>query len=219
MLLREIFPIAEVSNRIIEPVTISELGLADIDLVCAHKTIAMRDIGASIGYRAKVLDPLIDLNQFADAFDEGDPWLFQYIEQYLGETTLHDVYAVDVLLSDQSLDYRTVAELVVAAAYPNVLHIASVEFSNPRRPIPPAQQIRAGTRYKGLGLFALLVENCVAFAHDRGLSGICLTPSAHDLVPLFTSHGFAPDDNEFAELMRAAGSAGPMTLPVVQNAG
>jgi len=53
----------------------------------------MMDIGASIGYRAKVRDPQVDLDQFADAFDDDDPKLFEYIGEYLGEATLNDIYA------------------------------------------------------------------------------------------------------------------------------
>lgn len=210
MPLRDVFPLDEVTQRIGEPVVVSEHDLAAIDAICEIKREGMVDIGSSIGYRAKVLDEALDLEQFANAFNDHDPKLFEYIGHHLHQPALHDVFYANVELADQSAKYRTVAELLIAVAYPNVMHIGDVEFSNPRKPISKRKRTRAFTHYKGLGLLGLLIDNCVAYAGENGLDAICLTPAGHDLVPLFESLGFVRDDNDLAELMRQAGSAGPM---------
>ena len=87
MPLRDVFPQADVLERIGEPVIISELDRSQVNLICENKRKQMMDVGASIGYRAKVRDPQVDLDQFADAFDDDDPKLFEYISEYLNEPT------------------------------------------------------------------------------------------------------------------------------------
>ena len=64
----------------------------------------------------------------------------------------------------------------------------------------------------------MLIDNCVDYAGEKNLVAICLTPTGHDLVPLFESLGFVRDDNDLAELMRQAGSAGPMRRPIPKGA-
>src|SRR5262249_6231060 len=142
---------------------------------------------------------------------------YERIAAAIGEPTLTDIHYWHVRLADTAASYRTVSELLLAVCAPNVLHIGDVEFSNPRRPIAPARRTRSMTFYKGLGLFGSLVDRCVEFAEEKGLDAICLTPAAHDLVPLFESAGFEKDENEYADQIRDAGMAGPMSLRVPPN--
>ncbi len=214
MELRDILPRDDIAARVDEGVLFSEFTNREMDEICSRKTKSMLDVGSSIGYRLKLLNPGLNLEQFSGAFDGDDPYLFSYIATVVGARTLLDVHYWHVELEDDSPDYRTVSEFLVAVCSPNVLHIADLEFSNPRRPIALAQRSRLMTRYKGLGLLGALTDRCIAFAGEKRLDAICLTPAAHDLVPVFEAVGFVLDDNALAQQMREAGMPGPMSLRV-----
>lgn len=212
MELNEVLPSEEAARRVNEDVVMSEYDLTQVDEICDLKRRSMLDIGLAIGYRLKVDNPEVNLEQFADAFANADPKLYERFDHLLGEPTLNDVCYSHVQLADENVEYRTVAELLVAVAYPNVLHIGDVQFSNPHRPVTEQNQIRVHSHFKGLGLLPTLIDNCIEFAQEYGLDSICLTPAADDLVPVFESVGLSRDDNPLAEIMRQGGMPGPMSM-------
>ena len=214
MELNEVLPSEEAARRVNENVVMSEYDLTRVDEICDLKRRSMLDIGLAIGYRLKVNNPEFDLEQFSAAYENSDPKLYEEFSKFLGEPALHSLCYSHVQLADENVDYRTVAELLIAVAYPNVLHIGDVEFSNPSRPVPEENRVRAFSHFKGLGLLPTLVGNCIEFAQVKELSSICLTPAADDLVPLFESVGFSADENPLSDIMRNAGMPGPMSLDI-----
>lgn len=214
MELNDVLPSDEAASRLNQDVVVSNYGFAQVNEICELKRRSMLDIGLAIGYRIKVNNPEFDLEQYAAAYENVDPKLYEQFSVALGESALLDLSYSHAQLADEKADYRTVAELLIAIAYPNVLHIGDVEFSNPSLPVPEESRIRAFSHFKGLGLLPALVGNCVDFANEKGLDSICITPAADDLIPLFESVGFYTDANPLADIMRNAGMPGPMSLDI-----
>jgi hypothetical protein len=212
--LSQVFPADEASNRVGCEVVIETFEFEQIDEICAIEQQTMLDVGAAIGYRMKLDYPELDLEQFSAAFDSRDPRLYEYLSAELQAPTIDDLFYGHVRLADESADYRTVAELLIAVAYPGVVHIGDVEFSNPLAPLAEDEITRPMTRFKGLGLLGETIQRSVKLAQRLGLSAVCLTPAEHALVPLFEYHGFEIDQNELATLMRQAGMPGPMRMTI-----
>ena len=132
----------------------------------------------------------------------------------LGQATIDELHYVHAELADESADYRTVAELLIAAAYPNVIHISDIEFSNPRAPIPEGEQQYTHQHFRGLGLLPLLVANAAQYGQQLGADSICITAAHIDLVPLFEGHGFRVDNTPAGQIGMQAGISIPMTKPL-----
>ncbi len=214
MTLAEVFPRDEVIERVGEELEFSEYSLEDLDELVACKSASLFELGAAIWDRYFRGHPYVNPQQFSDHFDNDDPMLFQAIADWLGETTVDELYYVHVELADTTVDYRTVAELLVAQAYPNVMHVSDVEFSNPRQPIPAYEQQYAHQHFRGLGLLPVLVANIVEFGQQHGRDEVCLTAAHIDLVPLFEQHGFTVDDTPAGHFGLQAGASIPMSRPL-----
>lgn len=211
MTLADAFPRDAVLERIGEALVFSELSLEDLDELVALKSASMFELGAAIWDRYVRGHPDVNPQQFSDHFDDDDPMLFRAISEWLGEPTVDDLYYVHAELADTSANYRTVAELLIALALPNVIHVSDVEFSNPREPIPEHEQQFAHQHFRGLGLLPTLVTNIVEVGQQQACEAVCLTAAHIDLVPLFEEHGFVVDDTPAGQFGLQAGTSIPMS--------
>lgn len=210
MSLRDVFPRDELIARIDEDVVFSEYSLQEIDDIIGLKSSSVFELGATIWDRYMQRHPNANPQQFSDHFDNDEPQLYEAISEFVGEPTIDELYYVHAELTDAGADYRTVGELLIAAAYPNVIHISDVEFSNPREPIPEEERCYTHQHFKGLGLLPVLLANAVQYGGERGAEAICMTAAHVDLVPLFEGHGFVVDDTPAGQIGLAVGGSVPM---------
>lgn len=214
MSIRDVLPRDEIIQRIPEEIVFSEYSLEEVGDVVQLKSSSMFELGAAIWDRYMQCNPTANPQQFSEHFDNSEPLLYEAISEMLGHPTIDELYYVHAQLADESADYRTVAELLIATAYPNVIHISDVEFSNPREPIPEAEQQYTHQHFRGLGLLPSLVTNAAQFGQWRGADSICLTAAHIDLVPLFENYGFIVDNTLAGQFGLQAGSSIPMTKPL-----
>lgn len=211
MTISDVLPRDEIVQRVPEEIMFSEYSLDAVDEIVQLKSSSMFELGAAIWDRYMQRNPNADPQQFSDHFDASEPRLYEAISAMLGQATIDELYYVHAELTDESADHRTVAELFIAAAYPNVVHISDIEFSNPREPIPEGKRQYTHQHFRGLGLLPLLVANAVQYGQQRGADSICITAAHIDLVPLFEGHGFAVDDTPAGQVGLQVGGSIPMT--------
>lgn len=211
MTISDVLPKHEIAQRIPEEIVFSEYSLDEVDDIVRLKSSSMFELGAAVWDRYMRRYPNADPRQFSDHFDASEPRLYEAISAMLGEATIDELYYVHAELTDESADYRTVAELFIAAAYPNVVHISDIEFSNPREPILEGEQQYTHQHFRGLGLLPLLVANAAQYGQRRGADSICITAAHLDLVPLFEGHGFKVDDTPAGQVGLQLGISIPMT--------
>ena len=179
MAITGVFPARELRGRFERPLQITYLGLEDIARVTTLAGPSILDIGSHAWMRYVDSGVDVDPQMLAPFFNDGDPLLYLAVEEVMGAPVIYDLLYVQASIDDE-LDYTTTAKLVLAHAYPGELHIADVEFSDPYRPIPPAERRYTYQEFGGLGLFAPLIARIEAYGRDQGIETITLTAASPD---------------------------------------
>jgi len=123
---------------------------------------------------------------------------------------LQDIVLIHAHVADDDLEVDICGKLLLARTYPNNLHISDVEFINPYKKVPTAEQSYQFHKYRSLGLFSELLENIRLLGKESGIAKITLTAASSDQVPYFEKHGFSIEKTAFAEHATAAGRSIPM---------
>ena len=145
--------------------------------------------------------------------DDNDPKVIQAIQHLLNRRIIYDAYyAHATSLVDGKPS--TVSEVLVGHVYPDMIHIADLEFSDPNAPIPADQRHYPMTKYRGLGLLGSFIDNVVSVARSVGASEITLSAPTPDHVSLYERHGFAIPDTPRAAIARQADQGFPMIRKV-----
>jgi GNAT superfamily N-acetyltransferase len=208
-----ILPVAALRQRFPE-LWVEEYGRGQIADIVRLKGPAMHGMALSIwnrvvSFRTDAVDP----QAIAKWVRTEDPRLHQRIERIIGKRVIQDLYYGHAKL-DVNGEALTVAEATVACVYPNDLHIADVEFSNPHQPIPEAERLYQYQHYRGLGLLSSFLQAAEAAAKRMGCRNLTLTAADGGLMDMFAGYGFHVEESWIGQQAHQSGFGFPMERPV-----
>lgn len=142
--------------------------------------------------------------------NESDPNVYRKISKIIGEPIFNEVLYSEAEVNDPALDYKTVNEIMIGHVYPNDIHLADIEFSNPYFPIIKSKRKSENQYYKGLGLLGQQIEKLIEYSNKNNFSYLTLTASSINECELFKKYGFKVEDNIAAQIGLKVGYGIPM---------
>jgi hypothetical protein len=200
-LLLQALPKNELSTRF-EAISFAEYGRDKLPTITSLKGTALCAMGLSV-WDNIIADgkDAVEPKALAKYVDNEDPSLIRRIRNQLGKDVLFDVYYGHATLALEGKDY-TVAETLIAHVYPNHLHIADIEFSNPYKPIPKDKRQHPHMHFEGLGLLGTYLANVERISRELKCTGITLTAATEDLAKLFSRYGFEIADTPAGDIAK-----------------
>lgn len=194
MNLSDIFPRESIENKFEAKVLIKTRIRKDLPEISSLKSSCMVEIGGGVWDRYVHQNPNCDPQALAPFFREESPKICLAMERHTGLRVLKDICYTTADVQDEELNETQCGELLLAVTWPNVLRISDVTFANPYKSIPDADRRYKFQKFKGLGLFSELLENCQKYCNTEGVSEITLAAAYIDLVPFFEAHGFSVEN-------------------------
>ncbi|RWI99555.1 hypothetical protein [Mesorhizobium sp.] len=138
-----------------------------------------------------------------------------FLERELKEKPVLEAYAVSYF---NDVDPRvSFADVSLVRCWPNDLHIADVEFSDNRMPLPTGSKVKGSINrgYRGLHVFGEFIGRLKRIATEKGVERISLMVADRELYPVFKRHGFKLSTTKMAQIaFKGAGVGFPMILEV-----
>lgn len=198
MNLSDIFPENSIRNKFDSEVSVKRLDKRQLKEIVSLKSDCMAEIGGGAWDRYVQKNPDCNPQALAPFFNENSPKIYLAMERHTGLKVLQDIAYITAEVLDDKLDKKQCAELLLAVTWPNVLRISDVTFANPYEPIPEPNRKYRFQYFKGLGLFPELLERCIKYCSEKGITEITLAAAYIDLVPFFESYGFSVEDTPAA---------------------
>lgn len=149
-----------------------------------------------VQYKLKPVDPMA----IAKEVDDQDPFIFRKISKIIREPILQEVFYCESKIIDTSLKYNTTYEIMIGKVFPNDIHLADIEISNPYQPIPKSERKHPQQHYKGLGLLKDQIGRLIDYCYKSNCGFFTLTAATKDQYNLFRRYGFEIEDNEAAKI-------------------
>jgi hypothetical protein len=170
----------------------------------------LRDIGEQAWIHYMVEVTKIKFKKLCSYFDESDPFLFRQVETLIKQKVIQDIVLFRSRVVDHALTKSLCGKLLLARTYPNNIHIADVEFSNPYKPVRKNERRYSCHEFRSLGLFSTLFDNILRHRKKNKISKITLSVPSLDQTKYFEGHGFSIEKTEFSKHQIASGMSIPM---------
>jgi hypothetical protein len=143
----------------------------------------------------------VDMFSIAPYADGERNGTVKFVSNKIGKPLIQDVVYQHFTVMRQAEEF-TVAEFMLAQLYPNELHLADIEFSNPDRPLaePLPQQ-----GFEGLGLLKHTMPRIVDTGIELGCRAITLTAANARIRSIFERYGFTVSDTHAGRAAIAEG--------------
>lgn len=149
-----------------------------------------------VQYNLKMVNPMA----LAKEVDDRDPFIFRKISKIIREPILQEVVYCESKIIDPSLEYNTTYEIMIGKVFPNDIHLADIEISNPYQPIIESERKHPQQHYKGLGLLKYQIDELISYCKKSNCGFLTLTASTKDQYNLFKKYGFEIEDNKVAKI-------------------
>ena len=163
-----------------------------------------------IQFKLKDVNP----NALSDYIDKQDPMIYREISRIICEPVFYEVLFFELKINDPKLRYNCIHEITVGRVFPNDIHLADIEFTNPYEPIPKFLAKSPNQIFKGLGLLGQQIDRLVEYAKKNNCGFVTLTASSINEYELFKKYGFQLEDSDIAEIGLKSGSGIPMDLKI-----
>lgn len=187
------------------------IGFTDADTFIRNDKNTMSTVGLYVWDQMVARKVVADPRALASVYPNRLDKMAQFIKRELRQDWITDAFTTQ-LVSPIRPDYAFV-DLKIVQCYPRDIHIADVEFSDPRNPLDEPTTGIGARRYRGLGVFGDFLDAVRRLARERGLDRISLmaaSPQAHET---FSRYGFKVGDGARAQwTFENVGFSHPMLL-------
>ncbi len=208
--LNAILPSESISKKFTNPVKFIGYGIEQIEYLVRNKPNDLFQIGISAWDRFCNANPNQDKFIFGKECQTNNPLLYKKVSRHINGNVIKDILYVHGEVQDPELDYKDTVELILAHSYPNILMIVDVMLVNPYKPVTP--QKYSFQEYRGLGLFAELLENAIQYCKKEGIEEIYLTAADIPLKNHFEKYGFVVHDTWMGKAALEVGKGIPMSM-------
>ena len=89
---------------------------------------------------------------------------------------------------------------MIGKVFPNDIHLADIEISNPYEPILESERKHPQQHYKGWGLLKYQIDELTSYCKNSNCGFLTLTAATSDQFNLFKKYGFKIEDNKAAQI-------------------
>lgn len=133
----------------------------------------------------------LDTQAISD-YANGKPGAARFISNQIRQPLIQDI-AYQHYTVQRGGNPITVAEILVAHLYPDDLHLADIQYSNPDKPLQPGSE-KPHQHYEGFGLLKPTLDRLISVAKSLDCRAVTLTAATKQLAIIFERHGFQISD-------------------------
>ena len=211
MELSRVVPVDRIEAALGSSLEVTRLQTAHLQQILQRNSSDLFGIAASTWHRIATGGRLrVDPMQMRRHFENEDvAGLTRAIERVVRQPMIKEFGFLQATVQHSRRDF-VVATSCVAHLFFDELHLYDIAMADPKHPIPPRAQKCEIQHHRGFNLLPEVLANVLNAGRERGCSMVTLTAAFRPLVDVFSRHGFAVENNSFAQQAMSLGVSIPM---------